>query len=276
MLYKKLLITFLIVCINIIAIAQKPVKGSSPERPWQDDVYTWHPRGEVDDSIHGDRINTIWDMERNSFGKWEFKARYPSFYETIIKDGSDSSQKLIPFLLGIPREVNHLAIYTDTILLTGTDPGNAKITAKIYFTDSLFESYGVKGFLSKETNYEFALFKKLAKGYVRGSAGDSASFNIVMYYQDKDNVLNQSSYICIGNDTIRLKPMFDNNIKVNNFQNSFYSGFNFIQADKIIGGANYGSGFLGSLVYKYWLSPSLEANTSRAIASCIFIIVTYF
>ncbi len=268
------------VCVHVFGIAQKPTKGSSPDKPWSDDITGWHPRALHNDSLHKwkEDIAADWKV----FGKWEFKSKYPFFSESNVKDARDSIKffpwalSILPKKYAIGRWVNHTVDYTVTMALTGTTPDKNKINGRFYFEDSLFEIWNEVGFFDREQDYNSHLLKESIQGYMSGQGGDSSSFSIVLYFENKDSSLNQNSFINTGKGLIRLKPNFETDGKKIDYKRSQYRGFDFIQNDKLIGGANIRKDFLGGFVYKYWLSPELDSNTSRAVASAIFIITTYF
>jgi hypothetical protein len=93
-----------------------------------------------------------------------------------------------------------------------------------------------------------------------------------------DAVLQPTSTVIAGVDTVFLQPVFDKNMKGAEKRSTYgstYDGFDFYKKDTLIGAARRKLDFLLDPKYRYWFSASLKEEEQEAVAAMIYLIVGF-
>jgi hypothetical protein len=258
---------FLVLSSNVSA--QKTGKGNSSANPWNK---------EIDD---GEKLfkgkNDPYEMfSELKFGEWSFKADYPHAQTYGETSNADPGWfRNMDVICCEPYSSRSARYYTnDSIHVFAGAPGKLNFQMYFSFTDSVFEQYRIRWF---KYDYDMVMhFYRKMQGKVKISDRETFSFNLGVYYSD--SIAQPLSYIYSGTDTIFLKPVFDPKIKdlqKVRSSGSSYAGFEFVQHDQLIGGAQRSLDFADDVRYKYWISPALEIKDQEAVAAIIFALVGF-
>ena len=272
---NKKIVQFVVAIVLFGAMnAQKKVeKGSSPDRPWVEEL----PPCLVETDRDNDtvvRYNENYRKKNLFFGKWDITARHPLFYRTHeLKEKEEI--KFIPMLLGATWNEYEIGAHANNISFTGIDPEKKKFSGRFLFSDSVAFHYTNEG-LFKTVGFESHIFYKRTEGHIILSSGDSAFFNIYLDYENPMNTMNRQSSVHFFKKTISIEPIFNSDTAKWQIDRGLYTGFCLKEDNDTLAAISISKDFWGNRAYKFWIGDKPDANTKQVLATVLFMILAYY